>query len=331
MYMAPSLPFSCLLLSLSIRASGAVQARIAPYALRVADNISRDASLAEGLERSPSSNCVPPGLLKFAHVMKSGGLSVDAYLGCRCEREGCSISHHEGGDGIRGATDCGGPSVCTSHLPPYRMWEECAEQANFTQARVFTVLRDPVERVVSFYNYMKYARPEDRFPGYEPYKKRSLKEVLLSWGVEDLNLGQPNTNEEGGCVICSRQLSNAMVLRHFATDASVVAQERWSITAGVRRPPTPTDMVFQLEQAKKTLAKMDAVFLSMNTFKEAFERRDLLHPEGKATITDCEVPVVNPTSKKERPTEEEIKLIEGLNWADIELYKYAKTLPNVRY
>lgn len=316
---------SCLLVVVSIRSSLAVQAK-----LRVADNMSRALTIQEGFSTEAKSKCVPAGTLKFAHVMKSGGLSVDAYLGCRCASEGCSISRHEGGDGVIGESECGGPSVCTSHQPPFRMWEECAKDANFSSGRIFTVLRDPIERVLSFFNYMKYPRPEDHYPGYPPYKTRSLKEVLLSWSVVDLNINQPRTVAEGGCVMCAQQLSNAMVLRHFATNASMTAQESWTLTAGVRRPATPADMMFQLEQAKNTLSKMDAVFMSMSTFKEAFEKQDLLNPDGNAVSTSCDVPVVNPTGTKEEATAEELDLIKTLNWADIELYKFAQTLPNTR-
>eukprot|EP00927_Polykrikos_kofoidii_P056523 TRINITY_DN50627_c0_g1_i1.p1 TRINITY_DN50627_c0_g1~~TRINITY_DN50627_c0_g1_i1.p1 ORF type:complete len:333 (-),score=37.05 TRINITY_DN50627_c0_g1_i1:120-1118(-) len=321
----------CLCVALSSRCSGVVHSRRASSALRVADNGFEKLNFQQGFSKSGDAHCKPPGLLKFAHVMKSGGLAVDTYLGCRCEQEGCSVSHHEGVDGMIGDPRCTVPSVCTSHHAPFRMWEECSKYANFTRGRVFTVLRDPVERVLSFYNYMKYPRPGDRFPGYEPYQTRSLREVLLSWGVVDLNIGQPNTNEKGGCVICARQISNAMVLRHFATMASVAAQESWIKTGGILKPPTPAHMEYQLEQAKRTLSKMDAVFIGMKSFKEAFEKQDLLHPEGRPTSTTCNVPTVNPTGTKETPTPEELNLIRSLNWADIELYNFAKALPNARF
>lgn len=315
-----------LLLFAAIGTSDAVQA--VPYALRVADSINRARTFDEvNVDAHDSGTCLAPGQLKFAHVMKTGGLSVDAYLWCRCESEGCSVSHHEGGDGVGGDESCDKPSVCSSHAPPSRMYEQCGD---FSNARVFTVLRDPVERVVSFYNYMRSARPEDNYPGYRPYKDNSLTDVLRSWGKIDLDFGQPRVNEMGGCVICAAQLYNAMVLRHFATDKSLAEQEKWNISAGVLVAPSRLHMEFQLAEAKKTLEHMDAIFLDMSTFKEAFERNDLLHPDGKPTTSTCDIPVVNPTSDKVDPTEEDLQLIRELNWADIELYNYAKTLPNVR-
>jgi len=302
--------------------------QIAPFALRLADNMTQARSHNEGATHVHGT-CLPPGQLKYAHVMKSGGLSVDAYLGCRCEREGCSISHHEGGDALRGDLTCEEPTICTSHKAPFQMWEECTV-GNFSQARIFTVLREPVARVVSFYNYMRDPRPADKWPGYKPYRKNSLMYVLQAWGKKDLNADQSKVLEEGGCVMCAAQLANAMVLRHFATKASIEEQASWNISGGVRFPPTRLSMVFALEEAKKALTKMVAVFLDIGTFKEAFERDDLLRPDLQSVSSECDVPLVNPTSKKKEPTEEEIELIKELNWADIELYNFAMTLPQAR-
>eukprot|EP00927_Polykrikos_kofoidii_P019736 TRINITY_DN1924_c0_g1_i1.p1 TRINITY_DN1924_c0_g1~~TRINITY_DN1924_c0_g1_i1.p1 ORF type:complete len:331 (+),score=45.99 TRINITY_DN1924_c0_g1_i1:105-1097(+) len=303
-----------------------VQARDAPFALRVAVQESHNRMLREGgvtLERK----CLAPGKLKFVHVMKTGGLSVDGYLWCRCEHEGCSTSHHEGGDSIGGDTSCSTPTVCTSHLPSYRMFEQCGD---FTAARVFTVLREPVSRVVSFYNYMRFPRPQDGFPGYSPYQENNLTAVLRAWGNTDLNLHQPYDPHLGGCTVCAAQLSNAMVLRHFVSPDSKAAQETWVKKAGVIQPPNAEAMVFQLEEAKKVIAGMDAIFADLGTFKEAFERNDLLLPGGGQTTSPCDVPTSNPTASKIDPVEEDIKLIKQLNWADIELYNYALTLPNLR-
>eukprot|EP00927_Polykrikos_kofoidii_P055472 TRINITY_DN49720_c0_g1_i1.p1 TRINITY_DN49720_c0_g1~~TRINITY_DN49720_c0_g1_i1.p1 ORF type:complete len:331 (+),score=32.13 TRINITY_DN49720_c0_g1_i1:105-1097(+) len=301
------------------------QNRTLPYDLRVQLKIAQSRQLREG----PVSlqKCLAPGKLKFVHVMKSGGISVDAYLWCRCEHEVCSVSHHEGARAIGGVKSCEEPSVCTSHLPAFQQWHHCGP---FMNAKTFTVLRDPVSRVLSFYNYMRFARPEDNYPGYLPYQNNNLTYILKSWGITDVDIGQPKETERGGCVVCAAQMSNAMVLRHFATRASMAAQQNWNMTAGVLAPPSDQAMYFQLSEAKRTLTRMDAIFVDMKSFKDAFERNDLLSAAGGPTYSSCEVPVANPTATKVEATEEDIHLIKKLNWADIELYSFALTLPHFR-
>eukprot|EP00927_Polykrikos_kofoidii_P019737 TRINITY_DN1924_c0_g1_i2.p1 TRINITY_DN1924_c0_g1~~TRINITY_DN1924_c0_g1_i2.p1 ORF type:complete len:367 (+),score=50.36 TRINITY_DN1924_c0_g1_i2:104-1102(+) len=326
----PSVTFLCLLHFLAICISEAVQVqhRVVPYAFRVAVESLRTRNLMRKKGGATLDHeCLAPGKLKFVHVMKTGGLSVDGYLWCRCEHEGCSTSHHEGADFIAGDTFCSTPSVCTSHLPSYRMIEQCGD---FTSARVFTVLREPVSRVVSFYNYMRSPRPEDGFPGYSPYKENNLTTILRAWGETDLDLDQPKDPHSGGCTVCAGQLSNAMVLRHFASPDSMEARETWVKKAGVIQPPNAEAMVFQLEEAKKVIAGMDAIFVDIGSFKEAFERNDLLLPGGGQTMSACDVPTANPTASKIDPVEEDISLIRQLNWADVELYNYALTLPTLR-
>eukprot|EP00927_Polykrikos_kofoidii_P067724 TRINITY_DN6316_c0_g1_i1.p1 TRINITY_DN6316_c0_g1~~TRINITY_DN6316_c0_g1_i1.p1 ORF type:complete len:357 (+),score=53.65 TRINITY_DN6316_c0_g1_i1:111-1073(+) len=316
-----------LLLSSVFGISCAVQAKHSQDQYRGAVYILSNGSHSDGGGSVFTETCMEPGKLKFVHVMKTGGISVDEYLWCRCKQEKCSVSRHEGRSSVMGDTSCEQPSVCTSHSPPWQMYQECGD---FTKARVFTLLREPVSRVVSFYNYMRFPRPEDSYPGYRPYQQMSLTAVLNSWGKVDLNIDQPKASSNGGCVMCAAQLSNAMVLRHFASEASLAAQSTWPIKAGVVVPPSETALRYQLAEAKKVLARMDAVFVDVGTFKEAFERDDLLTPGRAVTPTTCEVPLANPSPSKIDPTDSELELIRQLNWADEELYKYAQTLPNLR-
>lgn len=268
--------------------------------------------------------CLPPGRLIFAHVMKTAGLSVDDYLKCRCVESHCSIARNEGSRGIDGDSRCP-PAVCSAHYPVGEMGQICGRQ--FSNARVFTLLRDPVDRVVSLFHYVRTPRPEDNWVGFVPYMNKSLEQVLVAYGKEDWNNWRRGPGYD--CSFCAKQLSNGMVLHHFASDRALALRSTWATTNGVLRVPRAKDLEEQLEEAKKVLERMDRIFFDVRNFKDYFESDDLL--TGGSSRSSCSFPHINPTkSFKAPPTERELQLIYDLNSADIELYEYAKKLPNAR-
>ena len=135
-----------------------------------------------------------PKYLAFIHIMKTGGLSVDDYITCRCE-EGplqCNILRNDGSKKFLNFSDCAGENIFTSHGGLVRTLE---------YKKRFTILRDPILRVISFYNYIS--------TWYAPYQDYSLERVYLNWD-EDLN-----KRSKKPCNHCKQQLTNFMV-RQFS-------------------------------------------------------------------------------------------------------------------
>merc|ERR1719238_1585943 len=75
----------------------------------------------------------------------------------------------------------------------------------FENAKVFSILRDPVDRVWSFYNYLR--------PMYKPYQQYTLDWILENDHV-DL---ETNLTEGEKCMFCAKQLKNAMTEVHFSS------------------------------------------------------------------------------------------------------------------
>merc|ERR1719329_1526025 len=129
-------------------------------------------------ETIPEGGCAQPGGLVFHHVMKTGGIAVDEFMACHCLHEGCSVKFHELPiQHPLGYEKCK-PSVCSFHGNMRKTHAFCGKE--FATSKRFTVLRNPVDRVWSFYNYISR--------WFEPFQQRSLESVLASYG-EDLNVG----------------------------------------------------------------------------------------------------------------------------------------------
>jgi len=264
-------------------------------AQRAADNLK---SLKEPIE------CLPAGRLVFVHVMKTGGLSIDSFLQRSCElhpEAACSIQRHDGWIGVEGRVKCDSPSICASHKPMETDVEMCG--SSFNNASYFTVLREPVSRVWSFYNYISR--------WYKPYQQLTLKEVYeAADNGTDLNAGLP---KEEQCFHCVGQLSDAMVSLSFAGDEDLT-----------------------LDAAKAHLDKLKAIMdiEALDRFPEIAQEVELfpeLFESALSSKTGRLLTMTHENTVEPRwghfPDKETAKLIRAHNMKDIHLYEYARTLP----
>mmetsp|Transcript_46200 Transcript_46200/g.100395 ORF Transcript_46200/g.100395 Transcript_46200/m.100395 type:complete len:333 (+) Transcript_46200:52-1050(+) len=246
-------------------------------------------------------SCLPPGRLVFVHVMKTGGLSIDAVLQQACladPKAQCSIRRHDGTRGLDGNRQCTQPSMCTSHDPMLNDLEVCG--GAFKNATYFTVLRDPISRVWSFYNYISR--------WYEPYQKMPLGEVYEAMvNNVDLNEGLP---EDGKCFHCLTQLQNAMAERSFQEIEG--SSESWK------------------QQLKSLHMIID--ISSLDRFPELASKAALFPelPALNAEYSQLSVPHENSPKPRwgDKPDSKTEKIIRKYNQRDVYLYEFAKTLPN---
>lgn len=270
--------------------------------------------------------------------MKTGGISVDDYFKCIAAdsetipalleddgsegNTGLAFELHEGHDGNKnrfGASRC--PiSVCSAHRPVVLRERTCGRQ--FGNAKVVTVLREPVDRLFSFYNYIRSAH--NVWVPYQPYLRRSFGEVLRAWGKEDLNAGLA---DDKACHFCPKQLSNVMVLYSFVTQKSLVDINAWPVAVdGSSRHPDHHALQSALAEAKQTLSGLEQIYFTedLDSFPELFEASGILPPPR----TSCKIKHKNPTpyANQTRPSRAESERATELNWADVQLYSFAKTL-----
>ena len=110
--------------------------------------------------------CAPPHAYSFVHSMKAGGLALDDYILCRRgANSSIAIERHEGPhfEGVYPRAASCAPSILMTHD---RLWQA----AEWRQARRVFVLRHPVSRVWSFYNFI--AR------WFVPFRAHPLSEIL---------------------------------------------------------------------------------------------------------------------------------------------------------
>jgi len=246
-----------------------------------------------------------PGQLLFLHIMKNGGTSVDRFLACKSKRGNAGFTLSLGEVHLyEGRTDCNDPSVCSTHGRWIERVEKCGAKFQ-SPKKMFTVLRNPVDRVFSMYNFQKA----------NEYKKSGGKKSLpeLSEMLQDCMTKGSSPNRDFMC----QAMINHVTLRTFS---------RGNMMFNVTYNPKTVD------QAKDLIEKLDAVFLmdDFPTFVEAFEKSGLLeesdHPARKKS---CSLDHANPTECPvchNKPTDSERQLIEKLNRMDMELYEYAKTM-----
>lgn len=255
-----------------------------------------------------NTECPASGQLYFAHIMKDGGSSVGKYLECICEEANCNVFHAEAGHD-RDHSECD-PSVCTGHTPVMSPPAACG--SSFEKAAAFTLVRNPIDRVYSFYTYYRYTRKFEYF-------QKSLLEIL-----QDLESCQEHATkflcQEFHNGMMGKYLSNSMTIDMSKEDDPDELAQSWN-TIGLAN-------VTNLEKAQEALGKLDAVFLTEDAtnfptlfeksglpFSEYGQKCEFLHRNGKV-CEDCAA------------TDEELQLIKKINWLDMRLYNYAATLPN---
>jgi len=265
--------------------------------------------------KKEKKSCKPAGKLYFAHVMKDGGESVNDYFQCLCEKHECSIVHSEGPVHYKAGVESCEPSICTSHGMVDERAENCG--SSFKKAPVFTVMRSPVSRIVSLYHF-------HRDLGHDFCVKNTL------WQVLQIVEAKVNGNTTEGL---DHEWSEAMVDWYFANgetislvygDESQLAKLPAAMK-GTMQSATGRDLI----RAKEIVKGFTAIFLTdkLEEFPKLFGKSSLFFSWMEQGT--CELGHVGAASNYPDPSKKEVELIEKLNWADIELYKYAKTLHNL--
>jgi len=166
--------------------------------------------------------------------------------------------------------------------------------------RVFTVFRDPVDRVFSLYNY-------------EKTKGLKLPPLATLYSMCDQHEGEAESNATWICA----QIVNHLVVKTF----------------------NPNEMRYTsklnnelLNIAKDATKNLDAIFFmdDFATFPQAFQASGLLPPIND-NQKKCGLEHANPTkcpNCADEPTADEINLIRNHNNMDTALFEWAKGLGN---
>jgi hypothetical protein len=256
-------------------------------------------------------DCYTGRNLYFVHVMKDGGTSIGKYFECLANKTKFAFRRRQGPNELDIAhTECP-PAICSAHHPAVLQTEVCGSE--FSNASSFTVLREPVARAFSLYNYYRN----------EMIEKKDIAQKMKPFSTFGSLLRHLLRNEETGDhefdSYMRRAFSNQMVKFWFS-------------------PPITFDSIKvasrgDLENAKNVLRQLNAVFFTeqLSSWKDDFRKSALPLSQH---ADDCEVPhefaklTNNCLECADAPTDEEIKLATKLNQFDIELYEFAKTLPN---
>lgn len=268
--------------------------------------------VANAVENAPCQDVGDTRIL-FAHVMKTAGLSIDSYLDCRCSHEGCAIQKHDHDHKTVGNKKCE-TSLCALHGKILNASDRCGERFERITSR-FTVLRDPVSRVWSFYNYLSR--------WYIPYQQRTLISILDNYGQEDLNEGLKDSQR---CEHCHKELVNRMVLGNFCGNYTLCR----SLEQGAHMDKA--SLATATAAAIKVLDNFDAVFFQsdLTTFVTDFEAQPKIFPTTAANASaavnpsGCELPKDNPSSYRWGALDNvTAKRIIEMNSADVELFRHA--------
>jgi len=264
----------------------------------------------QGRNDYAAQECYTGEKVYFVHVMKTGGSSVDELFGCLGKEKNFAVQYVEGPVNITtGDTSCPA-AVCTAH-------QALADQdwicdSEFQNASTFTMLREPIARTFSLFNYDKYEL------------QRTDMEEFATFGDLLRNL-EEHPYESA--------FSNNMVDFYFAPNAvtlSLAHGDRAEVLMRSNYQATQGD----LETAKSMLKKVDAIFFNerMSTWQDDYKNSGLPLAEevggssscwlGNSKKADCEK-----DGCAKEATDEEVELATKLNSLDIELYEFAKTLP----
>eukprot|EP00928_Gymnodinium_smaydae_P097337 TRINITY_DN87_c1_g1_i1.p1 TRINITY_DN87_c1_g1~~TRINITY_DN87_c1_g1_i1.p1 ORF type:complete len:352 (+),score=62.09 TRINITY_DN87_c1_g1_i1:64-1056(+) len=263
--------------------------------------------LAKPAERA-APECLPEGQLVFIHIMKTAGLSVDQFLARSCLEHPsalCAVRRYDGTRGIEGSPKCASkPSICTIHKGMIYVADAHVCGPAFKRAKFFTLLREPITRIWSYYNYIASK-------GFKTFRERTLKSILANYGNEDLNEG---LSEKDRCGWCPLELAHSITHQWFCAHRSHCKKTT-------------------LGESKELLRRVDAVIdvAAVERFPQIAKERKLFlqHPSlsGNTSLTVRSINRNKNYSSGSLPDEETIQLITSLNRDEVKLYRYAKTLP----
>jgi len=247
-------------------------------------------------------DCMAPGRLLFLHVMKNGGTSVDRFLACKAQRNIAGFKLSLGDVHLyEGVKECTAPTICSTHGEWRNRVELCG--ASFeAPTKVFTVMREPIDRVWSMYNYQKAKEYEESGTTFPPVDQM-LSDCMHGTGYE---------------FMCEAMM-NHVTIQTLATSDNLL----YNVSSCPKC----------VEQAKGVMDNLDAIMLmdDFDTFTDAFDHSNIFSDNQEPTTfkEDCDLEHANPTECEvctDEPTDYERKMIEQYNQMDVELYEYAKEM-----
>lgn len=170
----------------------------------------------------------------------------------------------------------------------------------------FTFLRNPIDRVISLYNFCSQRNPE-QFPIYAEANKRNFEDFVSFCST------RPTSSAGNDAKIVYETVWNNMTW-----------QLAYGWNASLNEPNRTTVLEFSeddlLNTAKSNLDHFDFVGLDTTYSKDA------AHVVSHLGIKATEIPVINSSVKRihrERLSNETIDLVRKSNLLDLELYDYA--------
>jgi len=224
---------------------------------------------------------------------------VDEFLACKAKRNIAGFKLSLGDVHLyEGDKTCTQPSICSTH-GEWRNRVELCGKAFEQPMKVFTVVREPVDRVWSMYNYQKAKDYEDSGNEFPPIDQ------MLS----DCHHGK-------GYEFMCQAMMNHVTLQSLAKVDDLSYNVTYNKT--------------YIEDAKDVMSQLDAVMLmdDFETFTDAFDKSDVFNDnrEPDTFKEECALEHANPTDCTvctDEPTPYQRKMIEENNQMDIALYKHA--------